>query len=725
MIRSRLLSILPLISCIFFSCQNEKIDEKPNVILFLIDDYGYADISFEGNTQIQTPGIDRIAKNGVRFTNFYQSGAACAPTRASLLTGRYHLETGVWGVHAGRDFILRDETTIADVLNENGYTTGAFGKWHSGKTWSYFSWNRGFDVGIHSKLYQYFDTQVIYNNKLINVEGPITDVIGDQVVKFIHENKDNPFFAYVPFQSIHEPYNCPPDVFQKYKDAGYTDHVARLYGMIEVLDNNVGKILNTVEDLGLAENTVIMFLNDDGPSPGFDLTYRGRRMNDEEKAERKRGWAVEHRGGKGSIWQGGSLTPFYFQWKNKIEAGTDYDHLSGVIDLFPTILDICNIEYTNSGLPVHGRSFWPIINGNTPAEWEERRYFDNSNFYLRPRTDINKEKPQMHHIAIHYKNYKLIRGNNALYGGADSVYYELYNLEKDPMESENIVKSDVNMSAQLIIEIEQWYDQVLKNGRAFGQAVYEVGNWEEPDSPINLDGLRDVWGSLAEGNQVGFRIENWTSNNSGINYEIDVKEKGVYQVELGYSCQEQDLGSEFWVYTEYDTASLFIRNIGYAVSGTLSLPPGRQVLHVELKELGNGSRGFDILRKLVMNRLPEDSDAEVLKNAQMILKPDEGEAAVFEPSSATADFLYGANNQSPLEVKAGSVVSVEITADNPEQIETVTLYRGFNKIETLSQAPFVFDLSADRPGKHTLNVEFLTKSGVKTAVHGDINVIED
>jgi hypothetical protein len=109
----------------------------------------------------------------------------------------------------------------------------------------------------------------------------------------------------------------------------------------------------------------------------------------------------------------------------------------------------------------------------------------------------------------------------------------------------------------------------------------------------------------------------------------------------------------------------------------------------------------------------------------MILKPDEGEAAVFEPSSATADFLYGANNQSLLEVKAGSVVSVEIAADNPEQIETVTLYRSFNKIEALSQAPFVFNLSADQPGKHTLNVEFLSKSGVKTAVHGDINVVED
>ena len=724
MAKSAFFLIILSLTIVLHGCKNEADPEKPNIVLFLIDDYGYADISYEGNTQIQTPAIDRIAKNGVRFTNFYQSGAACAPTRASLLTGRYHLETGVWGVHAGRDYILRDETTIADVLKENGYTTGAFGKWHSGKTWPYFSWNRGFDIGIHSKLYQYFDTQVIYNNKLINVEGPITDVIGDQVVRFIKDNQDNPFFAYVPFQSIHEPYNCPPNVFQKYKDAGYTDHVSRLYGMIEVLDNNIGKILDVIEELGLDESTVVMFLNDDGPSPGFDLTYQGRRMNDEEKEERKRGWAIEHRGGKGSIWQGGSLTPFYFQWKNKISTGKDYNHISGVIDLFPTILDICNIEYSNSKLPVHGRSIWPIINGDPPADWAERRYFDNSNFYLRARADVNIEKPQMHHIAVYYKNYKLVRSNDALYGGVDSVYYELYDLDKDPMESENIVERDVNMSAQLIIEIENWYDQVLKNGRAFGQPVYEVGNWEEPNSPINVDGLRDVWGSLSEEKQVGFRIDNWTSINSGVNFEIDVKEQGVYKVELGYSCQEEDLGSEFRVYTEYDTASLIIGDIVSAVSEPLSLPKGRQLLYIELIELGKGSRGFDMLRKLVVHRIPEDSDAEVVRNPQMILSADVGQEEMYEQSSATADFLYGINNLRTLEVKAGSVISVQINADNKEQIESVTLYRGFEKTETLMQSPFIFNLSADRTGKETLNVEILAKSGIKTAIHGEISVME-
>jgi len=725
--KSKIIIFLVSLLLISFSCINNDnpVAEKPNIILFLIDDFGYADISYEGNTQIKTPNIDRIAENGAHFTNFYQSGAACAPTRASLLTGRYHLETGIWGVHAGRDFLHRDETTIADVLKENGYTTGAFGKWHSGKTWPYFSWNRGFDVGVHSKLYRYFDTQVIYNNKLINVDGPITDVIGDAVVRFIQENKDKPFFAYVPFQSIHEPYNSPDDVFQKYKDAGYTDHVARLYGMIEVLDNNIGKILNTVDQLSLAENTVILFLNDDGPSPGFDLTYSGRRMNDKEKAERKRGWVKEHRGGKGSIWQGGSLTPFYIQWKDIIKPGIEFHELSGVIDLFPTILDICGIQYSNDKLSVHGRSIWPVVKGDTPEDWDDRRYFDNTNFYQRPRRSINMDFPQMHHIALHYKNYKMIRGNNDLYGGADSVYYLLYDLENDPMETDNLVEKHTEISKQLIPEVEDWYENVLKNGRAFHQAVFEIGNWEEPDSPINLDALHDVKGSLANSKQSGFRVGNWTSPGSGMNFEIDVVEQGAYQVELGYSCPEESLGSTFRIYTEFDTAELAILHSSSALSDTLFLPPGRQLLNIELITMGNGSVGVDRMTKLIVHRIPEKKDVTVLRNAGMSFETIRGEKQLYFLSSATTDFMFGAANTIPFEIKSGEYLFIQLFADNEEQIEEVTLYQGFHKIESKMDPPFKFTLIVKEEGSRTINVEFKTISGVVNTVHGDILILSE
>jgi arylsulfatase A-like enzyme len=716
--------LILLSAFLLFSCktQDQAPSSRPNIILFLVDDFGYADISYEGNTQIKTPNIDRIAGNGAHFTHFYQSGAACAPTRASLLTGRYHLETGVWGVHAGRDFLHRDETTIADLLHDAGYVTGAFGKWHSGKTWSYFSWNRGFDVGIHSNLYQYFDTRVIYNNKVINVEGPITDVIGDQVVRFIDENKERPFFAYVPFQSIHEPYNCPPEVFQKYKEQGYSDHVARLYGMIEVMDRNLGKITDAVDQFGLTENTVIMCLSDDGPSPGFDLSYSNRRMNDEEKVERERGWARNLRGGKGTIWEGGSITPFYIQWKGKIQPGLQREELSGVIDIFPTIMDIAGIPIPENNLPIHGKSFWPVLQGKKVNGWEDRRYFDNTNFYLIQRDEINMKKPQMHHIAMHYQHYKLIRGNNALYGGPDSVYFELYDLENDPQEKTNIIGQDAELANKLIPEIKSWYDGVLSRGRAFKQAIYEIGNWEETSTPINLDAVLDLKGSVKRSEQSAFRFDHWTSPGSGMSFEIDVKEPGAYQAELGYSCDPSRLGSIYQVYTRFDTARVLIDHPSTSLSDTLFLPAGRQVLNIGLFSLGKGTTGVDAMTSLVMHRVPEKKDTEVLRHAGMKIYADKSQAKKIYLSSATADFMFGSKENEALEIEKGVKVKVQAFADNEEEIREVRLYLDFDLVQTQKDSPFHFTLDTFNPGDHTINVEMVSKSGIVRAAHGDIRV---
>jgi arylsulfatase A-like enzyme len=720
----KLLPFSFFISFLCLSCQTDfkSAEVQPNFILFLVDDFGYADISYEGNTQIKTPSIDRIAENGARFTRFYQSGAACAPTRASLLTGRYHLETGVWGVHAGRDFMHRDETTIANVFHDAGYVTGAFGKWHSGKTWRYFSWNRGFDVGIHSRLYRYFDTEVIYNNKIIHVEGPITDVLGDQVVKFIEENRDKPFFAYVPFQSIHEPYNCPPEIFRKYKEAGYTDHVARLYGMIEVMDVNIGKILDELDQLGLTENTVILFLSDDGPSPGFDLSYGNRRMNEKEKAERRRAWPRELRGGKGSIWEGGSITPFYIQWEGKIPAGMECSELSGVIDIFPTVLEMAGINNMDTGLPVHGKSFWPLLKDKKPADWDERRYFDNTNFYLIQRYEIDMKKPQMHHIALHYQQYKLVRADNTLYGGPDSVYYFMYDLLTDPVEENNILEEKPEIAAQLIPEIETWYQNVLEGGRAFHQAVYEIGNWEETITPINLDAVLELKGSVRRSDNSTFRYDNWIVPGSAMLFEIDVKEDGYYQVELGYSCDPSRLGSFFRAYTQYDTAIIRIDHPSSALSDTLLLPPGRQVLQLELVSLGRGDAGVDVLNHILVHRIPGTAETYVLKNTGMKVFTGDDNQRTFHFSSATADFMFGNRQEKPLEVLPGEEVTILPFADNEDQIQQIELFVGFDRMEIITKPPFLFSFTPENRGRFTINMEFTSGKRITHSVHGDILV---
>ena len=685
---------------------------KPNVILFLIDDYGYGDISAEGNTQIKTPNIDRIADQGARFSRFYQCSGACAPTRASLLTGRYHLETGVWGVHFGRDFLHRDENTIGDLLQRAGYTTGAFGKWHSGKTWSYFSWNRGFDVGIHPVLYRYWDTKIIFNNKLINVDGPVTDVVGDQVVKFIRDNRDRPFFAYVPFQSIHEPFNCPDDVFQKYKKAGYSDHVARMYGMTEVMDKNVGKILNTVDALELTDNTVIMFLVDDGPSPGCDLSYANRRMNKEEQVERERGWGRILRGGKGTIYEGGSISPFYIKWKNRIVAGSEIQNLTGVIDLLPTILDICDADIPDENLPIHGKSFWPVLQGKGDPDWEARKYYDNTNFYRIPRWTINMEHPEMRHISVHYKNFKMIRTDRTHSGKKGVVDYFLYDLSTDPQEKNNVFEKFPEVGEDLQTSAEKWYEDILARGRAFPQAVYEIGNWEERGSPINLDAVLEIKGSVKKSERSEFRFDGWTTPGSAMTFEIDVVEDGRYVVEMLYDCPQEALGSEFQVYTKYDKARVVIKEQNSAYSDTLDLPAGRQQLTVELVNAVSSQGAVDVMRSLVVHRIPGLEDEDVLINPGFNLLVDDENPETFPIGNDVVDF---GRQDKPIPIDAVKTIRIETFADNPDQIKKVEVFVDFESVAISNQPPFDFDIPLPGKDKFTVNVEFTSANGVKNA----------
>ena len=714
-----------LLVCTLIGCKSPEVDQSvanPNVILFLIDDYGYGDISYEGNTQITTPNMDRIATQGARFTRFYQSSGACAPTRASLLTGRYYLETGVWGVHFGRDFLLRDEVTIADVLQQAGYTTGAFGKWHSGKTWSYYSWSRGFDVGIHPVLYKYWDSRIIYNNKIINFDGPVTDVVADQVVRFIEQNKERPFFAYVPFQSIHEPFNCPEAIFQKFKAQGYSDHVARLYGMIEVLDINIGKILNTVEEYGIEENTVIMFAVDDGPSPGVDLTYTNRRMNAEERAERERGWGKKLRGGKANIYEGGSVSPFYIQWKNQIKPGLEYGQLSGVIDLFPTILDICNVDKPKKGLPIRGQSIWPILQDEDVPDWENRMYFDNTNFYRIPRWTINMDHPEMREMSVHYKDYKLIRNDRTLYG-EDTVFYELYDLKTDPEEQLNTYSENENVGKLLKNEVEQWYEDMLKTGRAFGQAVYEIGNWEEIATPINLDAVRKISGSVKKSAQSEFRFEGWSALGSSMTFDIDVAEEGSYAVELVYSCAPDNFGAIFEVFTEFDTSEVYINHEHSTVSDPLNLPKGKQHLTIQLKKPGPKNAAIDVLQLLIVHRIPNENDHDLLTNPEFVLLNNEETVGHYSTTNSVADMMQNGGKHDELMIlNEVQTLKVQAGCDNIDQLKRVDIYLDFEKIETKYNPPFDFYINPPKKGKYTLNVEFTSKKGIKNAARAYLEI---
>ncbi|MEM7603426.1 MAG: sulfatase-like hydrolase/transferase, partial [Verrucomicrobiota bacterium] len=310
----RLIALLLFLPWVLPSLQASE--NPPNVVIFLTDDQGWGDLSFHGNTNLDTPHIDSLAIDGASFENFYVC-AVCAPTRAEFLTGRYHYKTGVSGVSEGTERINTDEVTLADHFKAAGYATGAFVKWHTGTQAPYPQNDRGFDefYGFTSGHWgHYFSPPLDHNRKLVQGEGYVVDDFTNHAIQFIEENQDQPFFCYLPYNTPHAPMMIDDQFYDrfakmdpemKYRDAGKEDLMMTraALAMCENIDWNVGRVLSTLESLGLKDNTVVIFFCDNGPN-----SYR---------------WNGGMRGKKGHVDEGGLRSPFFIRWPGKIELDVD------------------------------------------------------------------------------------------------------------------------------------------------------------------------------------------------------------------------------------------------------------------------------------------------------------------------------------------------------------------------------------------------------------------
>ncbi|WKN44981.1 sulfatase-like hydrolase/transferase [Tunicatimonas pelagia] len=717
-----LVTLLALLLPIVTWAQTTSEATPPNVVLFLADDLGYGDISFEGNQALETPGIDRIAREGLRFTRFYQSAGACAPTRASLLTGRDHLTTGVWGVHWGRDFMHRDEHTLGNLFQRAGYRTGAFGKWHNGKTWAYYSWNRGFDVGVHPRLYDYYDAQVLFNNKIVRVAGPVPNVLGDQATKFIRKNQDRPFFCYLPFLSIHGSHNCPDDLFQKFKAQGFSDHVARVLGMTEQMDKNVQRVLETLDELRLADNTIVIFMVDDGPSGAPDHQLK-RRMNAEESAERAALWGYHLKGTKATIWEGGVKSPCYVRWPRKIKAGRQVDTIAGVLDIYPTLADMCDIAFPPDQKTLDGKSLYPLIKGEDTSELlANRTYFDNTNLYLIEEDQFDRSAPRLRDISVQHQAYKLVRKDNYL-NGRDTVTYFLHNVIDDPQETENLATAQPELTDSLKRSVNRWYQNITASGRTFQPAVYWVGHWEERSSPINADGVSQVYGDLERTGPGKFYFTNWASPGDGLSYQLHVADSGDYQVELLISPSDSSSQATMKVFTEYDTivGSVDKKPATSLFNQALTLPSGKQVLTILLEDTLSPSSGLTQLKGIVLHRVAQESD-QVLVNAGITLSIGDSLIAKSTLAQETVDFLFRLGRPVyPLVQHENFTITP--FADNPEVIHSVKYFIDFELVKVTSSPDHRFRHSFKDKGQYTINAEFSDTKGVKNSSRILVEVI--
>lgn len=333
--------------------------DLPNIVLIISDDQGYADVSYNplSPPEVSTPHTDKLAESGIIFTQGYTSGYVCSPTRAGLMTGRYQQRFGIWTAGEGGNGMPLEERWMPMHLSEGGYTCGAFGKWHLGLTEEYHPVNRGFDYffgfmgrGAHDYFNHDPDSTEkfagpVYRNlePVQNLEGYMTNLITDEAVDFIKRESGEPFFAYVAYNAVHAPAQAPEEDIQKFDTGDETRDI--LMAMLLHMDNGVGKIIQTLKDEGVYEDTLIFYLSDNGGAGVMNANNAPLREF------------------KQYVYEGGIRVPFIVSWPDKLKGGQTNNTVVWSTDILPTILSITGIDMVSDSKPLDGKSMWPVLTG--------------------------------------------------------------------------------------------------------------------------------------------------------------------------------------------------------------------------------------------------------------------------------------------------------------------------------------------------------------------------
>jgi arylsulfatase A len=478
---------------------------RPNVLLVITDDQGYGDFGLHGNPHVRTPVLDRFAREGTRFERFFVS-PLCAPTRASLLTGRYSLRTGVWGVTHTKEAMRPEEVTVAEALKAAGYRTGCFGKWHNGEQFPYTPQGQGFDefLGFHNGHWNnYFDAELLRGTEFVQTKGYIADVLTDEALRFIERNRDRPFFGYVAYNTPHSPFQVPDKYFDKYKALGLDDTLACVYGMCENVDDNVGRLLARLDELKLRENTVVLFLTDNGANTDrYNAGMRGR---------------------KGNLHEGGSLVPLFVQYPARLKQPRVVETITAHIDLYPTLLELCGAQHPK-GPAIDGRSLVPLLEGRM-ADWPERTLFTHN---------MRAGEVAMFPGAARTQRYRLVNVGQG---------YQLFDMAADPGQTKDIAKEHPDLLKRLAAEYEAWFKDVSKAG--FERFPIPVGHAEE-DPVLLLAPQAYYGGGLRFFGRNGYAndwLTGWTDLAGQVYWDVDVARPGTYAIELVYLCPQEDAGS--------------------------------------------------------------------------------------------------------------------------------------------------------------------------------------
>ena len=489
-----------------FQAKNDPVEHRPNIVVILADDQGWGDLSVSGNTNLATPRIDSLARDGATGERFFVC-PLCSPTRAEFLTGRYHSRGGVRGVSTGQERLDPGARTIADTFKVAGYATGAFGKWHNGSQWPYHPNARGFDefYGFTSGHWgEYFDPPLEHNGVFVRGKGYIADDLTDHAIGFIERNADRPFFCYLPYNTPHSPFCVPDEAWNRFKDKPIAMRgqdgekedlpVTRcVLAMCENIDWNVGRVLDKLAALHLAENTIVVYFSDNGPA-----SWR---------------WNGGMKGRKGMTDEGGVRAPFFVRWPAKIKPGVRMPQITGAIDLLPTLASLAGVPLVGDQ-PLDGKDLSPLLLGGG-SEWPDRMLFSH----------------QAGRVSVRNQQYRLDdRGG-------------LFDMTSDPGQTTDIARQRPQIAAQLAQAVADWRKEVLPISRD-DDRPFPVGYAEFPMTPLPArDGVPH--GAIRRSSPAPncSYFVNWTDPQDSMTWDIDVHTSGSYEVAIYYTCPLADAGS--------------------------------------------------------------------------------------------------------------------------------------------------------------------------------------
>ncbi|WP_020526205.1 arylsulfatase [Flexithrix dorotheae] len=491
--------------------------KKPNVIIILTDDQGYGDLAINGNPWIKTPAMDRLLQSGINFQNFHVD-PTCSPTRAALMTGRYSARVGVWMTYMGRHHLNSAEITMADVFRQNGYKTGIIGKWHLGDNYPFRPSDRGFDeslihgsgvIGETPDIWEndYYDDTYFRNNQPEKFKGYCTDIWFDEAKKFITKSKDKPFFLYLPLNSPHGPLNVPIKYVRPYlNNPEIPEDRAWFYGMIANIDENLESFQNFLINQGLEENTILIFMTDNGTASGFIENSNS-------------GFNAGMRGRKGSPYEGGHRVPFVMKWpRGGWNAYKEINNLTAHIDILPTLIDVLDLN-TEKAIQFDGRSLLPLIKNPKNPDWQDRS--------IGVHNQISFGEKLEHDRPVKYKKYAVMTEQWRLVNGN-----ELYEIKKDIGQNQNVIYQYPEIAAKMNKSYEDWWASISEkfdeyNSTIIGSPKQEKVTlncqfWHGDDVPYNQEHIRN--GMMAN----GF-------------WDIDVVKAGKYKFVLRRWPRELDI----------------------------------------------------------------------------------------------------------------------------------------------------------------------------------------